>query len=213
MDNPKFKPKWNPFKFKKLRLYGAKGPSGKSPTITMDVWENNPRFKLYLNNGSFDKPITMATDPFINQTILLLIEDVAKDDTPQRFSVDIKGFRDHRGNRYDKATPIARIHIGRGDDGVVFIAFQPKGEEPAKFVFGQQWYAPIMDSSGEEMAPQKMSSLHARAWAGLYRAMFENNIITNSVEPKPKDGQGGGGNNSYSSGGGGSADFDDDITF
>lgn len=207
MADQQFKPKWNPLKFKKLRLYGVQWANKKSPMLAVDVYDNNPRFKIYLNNGSYDKAITLALDPVIMQMALDLLIDISNTDGPQRYHMDVMSYRDHRGNKYDKPSAVGRLHFGRDNEGVVFMAVVAKGEEAAKFRFGQQYYAPISDDSGEKLPAGPASSRHARAWAGLIRAMLENNIVVNSVEPKDQPQQQRGSSSS------GTADFDDDIAF
>lgn len=215
MSDVKFKAKFNIFKFNKFTLYGKKWKGGdKAPSLALGIYQNNPRFVLYLNNGSYDKGITMALDPIIFTEIMNEIIDVSTDREmkPHRATWDLKNKYDHR-RKYDQLTVVGQIHVGRDSEGLVFLAVKANGEDMCKFEFTPSWFAPQKDSTGETTAANISSGSRARAWAEHLKGLLMAYLAAHGEEPVRRDEQRRPQQQSRSSNYGGSSDFDDDVSF
>ena len=176
-----FKQPWSIWAHNKLTLYGEpwkdkENPTKKGnnrPSLKYKVWENNPRFNVYMNNGLSTKTIPFALDTYIAYALFELVQVIANDTERKatRYAFELKSKRDHKGNVYDKPTSVAKIYIGRDNEGVMYICFHAKGEDIAKFPFEDSYWASLTDSSGEACKKDFLSELRAKAWANALREL------------------------------------------
>lgn len=182
-DNKQFQEKWNLLKHSKYTLHGeAWKDNKKRPSLRMVLWENNPRFRLYLNDDKNKGSIPFALDPVILQEFFGLIRYVTTNKETSRFSYDIKSKNDHRGVKFDKPTTIEKIFVGRDSEGVVFIAFMAKDMPLAKFPFTHSPWAELYDASGEKLSPVKLSEMRANAWVDAMNLILGQVMVTEGKE-------------------------------
>lgn len=216
-DNKRFQ-KWTIFSHAKLRLSGEpwdKTNPKERPSLMYKVVNNNPRFLLYMNDGKNNNGIPFALDAQIAFQLFTMVEMAVADKDPSRYSLELKGSFVN-GQRQDKPVVVGRIHVGRDTEGVVFIAFQGKGLEAAKFVFRANYFASIHNAEGELLEQRKCSEIVATAWADLMRGLTTSYMVVHGKEPENKPGSGGGYSGGGNSGGGkrsGGNDWDSDVEF
>jgi hypothetical protein len=188
----RFAPKWNIFSHAKFSLNGEEWKDGKGkPSLKFTVHENNPRFRLYMNDGRNNKPIAFSLDPYIFQEILEVVRMVTADKNPSRFTWELKANYDHKGNRTEKAAPVSKIFVGRDSENVVYIAFTAKGEGVAKFPFTPSFWAELSDASGEKLSRELASEIRARAWVNALTGLVGAYMVVHGKEPEQKPGSGG----------------------
>lgn len=201
MAQPSFRPQFTIFDAKKLVIYGKRWDESKrdAPAFRTKMYDNNPRFALRLNNNKFNDNITIALNPRIFFQIMDTIREVANDVTNEvtRFSWEIKSYRNHRREQYDKPTVVSKVYVGRDKEGSVYIALHPVGEDLAKFPFGSDFYAIMIGADGEPLSAAVGSNIAARAYANLSEQMVSHYMVNNPAEPKEAPAAAGGGGNSY----------------
>ena len=222
-DNNRFKQPWTIWTHAKLGLTGEewKENPGNRPGVKFKIHNNNPRFNMYLNDGKYDKAIGFNMDPFIIQEIFEVIRRTVASQEPDRTYWELLSGWDHRGNKTDKPGPVAKIFVGRDSDGVVYIAFQAKGESLAKFPFVPSYYASLHGADGEKLCKKKASEIRAIAWVKGLDAIIGPFMAVHGKEPEQKPGSGGGGNQNKSGNwgkpksdaGGSSGGWGDDVAF
>lgn len=185
----RFAPKWNIFNHPKFSITGEEWKDHKGkPSLKYTVHENNPRFRLYMNDGKVEKPIAFALDPYILEDMFEVLEHVIQTKGPARFTMELKGTYDHRGQRTEKAAPISKIFIGRDSESCVYIAFCAKGEQIAKFPFAPSFWAELSDASGEKLAKELASEIRARSWKKTISQMTSMFLVVHGKEPAEKPG-------------------------
>ncbi len=146
-DGKQFKKPWDIWQHGKLQIYGEAWKENKQrPSMKISMWNNNPRFIIYMNNDSATakKSISFALDTYIAGDLTELMKDCIRKKDPSRVGVELKAKRDHRGGTYEKPTVVAKIFLGRDTDGVMYIAFQAKGEALAKFPMLPSFWAELV---------------------------------------------------------------------
>jgi len=217
----RFAQPWTIFSHAKYNLQGeAWGEGGKKPTLKVVMHNNNPRFRVYMNNGDKNSgAIPFSLDPIILQELFQVIRHVVADKQPSRFSFELKSSYDHRGNKTDKPGPVAKIFVGRDSDGVIYLAVQAKGEALAKFPFLDSFFAELRDATGEKVSKDFASEVRALAWVNAIDGLVGAYSVVHGKEPDEKPGSGGG-NRNKSGGWGGkpqassqSADWGADVDY
>ena len=204
MADNNFKPAWNVFSMAKLRLYGERWENKKSPSLLYTIHNNNPRFRVYMNDDKVSKPIAFALDPYILEDLLCAIEAAIRNPKPSRNSLEIKSSYDHHGNKTDKPATVSKIIFGRDTSDVCYIAFQAKGEEVATFPFTPSYYAVFTNESGETLDKSTASEYRGQGWVNTIRGLTAAFLVKEAKEPPKKDNAGGGyggGNSGGNSGG------------
>lgn len=185
----RFQQPWNIWQATKLRLNGDawdKSNPKERPNVSLHVVNNNPRFRLYMNNGKVQKPIAFALDPFILEGLFSALVSICDDNNPNRYTLELKAYYDHHGNHSDKPTSVSKIMVGRDSNGIVYIAFQAKGEDIAKFSFISSYYAVLLGSNGESLDVVKASEFMAKGWIRLLSNMVSSYLVVEGKEPPPK---------------------------
>lgn len=214
------KPKWTIFSHAKLRLSGeAWDPKNQKhrPSLMYKVHNNNPRFLVYMNNDKDQGAQSFALDPYIAGQIFQMVEMVTAKKEPSRLSIELKSSW-IGGARQEKPVVTGKIMVGRGDDSVVYVAFQSKGKDLARFPFVESYFATMKDETGEQLNVASASEICARAWADTLKGLTYSYMVVHGKEPAERPGSGkggysysgGGGNQSSNSGGGG---WDDPSDF
>ena len=179
---------WDIFQLKKLKLYGTPwNPEDrtKCPTVQFYLVNGNPRFKLYMNDGGENKSYTFALNPLIASTFFIALMDVAANPEESRIGWRIKSMFPHIGQRTEKVQVISTITIGRDIEKVVYMAFQVKGLNVARFPFTADYYADMVGEDGEALGNSRASSLVARGWATEFLDMMHIYLVTRCKEPPP----------------------------
>lgn len=223
MSNQQFKPKFTIFDERKLTLYGARWQADKreAPSCRLRMYGNNPRFSLYLNNGGYSKGITIALNPYILYQITDAVLEFSKlpmDAEATRRTWEIKSYRNHKGEQYDKPTVVAKIYVGVDKGGVLFLGLHASGEDVARFPFTSDFYASLVGGDGNPLTEAEASRIVGRSWAMLSERLVANFMVENPVDVEGQKQNNQGGGNRRSQGGGNyggnkSNDFDDDISF
>ncbi len=204
-DGKQFKKPWDIWQHGKLQIYGEAWKENKQrPSMKISMWNNNPRFIIYMNNDSptAKKSISFALDTYIAGDLTELMKDCIRKKDPSRVGVELKAKRDHRGGTYEKPTVVAKIFLGRDTDGVMYIAFQAKGEALAKFPMLPSFWAELVGENGEPMDKPYASELRARTWCKTLDGLIQVATIVNAKDQsthKGGDNKGGSWNKSKSS--------------
>lgn len=199
-----FKQPWDLWQHNKLTVYGEayKDNPKARPSLRYKVYENNPRFSLYLNDGKNNKPIAFSLDPYIANELFVLIKRVIANKETSRISMDIIGKRDWLGNQYEKPTAVAKLHVGRDSEGVVYIAFQAKEIKLVKFPMMGSYWRTYSDEANEKLNKVILSEITAEAWANTLRDLTASFIVMHAKEKvinKPGNNKGGSWNKTESS--------------
>ena len=215
MAENRFRTPWNIWNASKLRMYGEpwdKSSPRDSPNVSLHIVNNNPRFRVYMNDGVNKGPISYTLDPIKVYTFFEAILHAGKNKEPSRVGFELKSTFDHKGRQTDKPAPVSKIFVGRNSDGIIFMAFQAKGEKAAVFNFKSDYYAVLLGSDGEALDPKLASELTARGWVELLKQMVGPFLVVHGKEPPKRENNNGNSNNDSSTSGGGD-NFDTDIPF
>lgn len=169
------KPKWSIFDMQQLRLNGAPwDPKNfkQAPNVAMFIVNGNPRFRLYLNNGGKNTALSFKINPYVAATIFEMVEEISKDPAVAYATVQVKGNYHNSPQRLEKPIVTGTVTVGRNSEGLMYVAFQAKGEAMATFPFKPHWLHPVMADQGEPMEPGKLSNILARAWAKTMRGLM-----------------------------------------
>lgn len=192
----KFKQPWTLFDHPKFALYGEpwKKEEKDKPALKYKIHENNPRFRVYMNDGSATAargPIAFALDPYIFNDLMELILLVASDRNPTRYTMEIKAGWDHKGQKLDKVGPVSKIFVGRDAEGIIYLAFQARGENIAKFPLLPSFFAELQDPNGEKLTKEIASEIRARSYVKTLSQATSAWMAVHGKEPAEKHGSGG----------------------
>lgn len=174
----------------KYTRWGTHWPDSKrGPAWSVKLYEGNPRIGIYMNDGSKASNITIATDPFLFNTVMDEIIKVANEHPPFtpgiRRMFKYKNSRDHFNRPLDKPAEITRLMIGRNDKGCVYIAAQMKQiKNIPELVFGQNWWGELADGSGELLSDAEVSSIDAAVTANTWKEIIRLSIATQPQSTK-----------------------------
>ena len=213
---------WDIFKVPALKLYGSPWDPAdrmKAPSIQVHVTNCSPRMKLYMNDGSENKAYSFNLKPASMFAFFEAIKTVATSEEPDKIGWQIKSNFPHSGPRTEKPTIISTLSVGRDNEGVVYLAFQVKGLQVAKFPFGSSsFFEEMIGPDGEKLNPVTASSICAKGWVTLFSELITTHLAVRSKEPPPSQSQQRPPQTQPSQGGqggqvGGWAATDDDIPF
>lgn len=201
-DSPR--PAWNILSHGKLQLSGDpwdKSNYKQRPSLSIHVFSNNPRLRVYMNDGRTAKPLSYKTTSYTLEAIFEAIIHFSNKKEPGFHTVTIEDWRDMQGRQLDKKTIVGYITIGRDNEGVMFIATQAGKNDPiAKFPFMMDFYSDMLGMDGEKLDPRLASSYHARGWVTLNRKLISDYISLHGkevVKKPPPNSNSGGNNNQY----------------
>jgi len=182
-------PPWDIFHLKKFKMYGTPwNPDDrtKCPTAQFYIVNGNPRFKLYMNDGSENKAYSFALSPGIAATIFIAVIEIANRTAEKsRYSWKLRSMFPHIGPRTEKPQIISTITVGRDSDDVVYMALHVKGLNVAKFPFIADFYAEMTGEDGESLGNSFASTLVSKGWATQFMEIMNTYLVTRTKEPPP----------------------------
>lgn len=209
---------------------------GKFATLSWDIWNNNPRFVVNVNDPSFATKersfgrIQAAMEPATFNAFLDLLSEAIAAEPGWKRNMQMLGNPRGGGGPGVEPIPHADIWIGKDNDGIVFISvikkYEGEGWPVIKFPFAapDRRFVKIFHADGTEYNKGDMSVLYARSFIRLLTQQMNHILTKEYVKPPPfipgnKGGYGGGGGGQrggYSGGGGGGgggSDMADDLPF
>jgi len=210
---------WTIFEHNKLQLHGEpwdKSNPKQRPSLSIHVFSNNPRFRVYMNDGRTQKPLAFKLPQLTMETIFSAINDFADRKDPGTATFALKDYRDATGRPMDKLEVVTSVTVGRGQDNVMFIALQAKGMEIVKFPFLTDFYSNVLGADGDPLDSAIASGWHSKGWVRLMSHLITgyNLLHAKKVERQEQTTGGGGGGNNWSGGGkpkAPSESFEDDV--
>lgn len=185
---------------------------GKTSSLTWQFTGNNPRIVVWTGDpedsgqqNNYGK-IVSKLDPFIFSILIQTIQEAI--DAPGEYKriVNSKDFVFFGGKRSERPEVTSSIIIKKGSDGVIaLMVVDAKKQQRPKIPFKllPPRFLELVDGSGAALPEAELSKLAAQAYINLLKDVMFTLVVTEYVEPPPKD-QNGGGNKGggYNRGGG-----------
>jgi hypothetical protein len=152
----------------------------KFSVLKWGIWDNkNPRLIVFTGDPEDRTPeknygrITAAMDPVTAGVFCDLLENVANGNFPREVQVPcFNTKRDAEGIIVQKKALISTIHIGRDDDGIVYIRVTAEGRPDVKFpLMLSDWHG-LCGAGGEPFEKHDISKIYATAYARQLRIIF-----------------------------------------
>lgn len=183
---------------------------GKFSTLSWRLVNNNPRITVYTNdpadmteknqNGLISAELDAPTFFAFLQSIYQIIES----DKPLRRKIENKNFIFPGGKRSEKPVLKSEIHMGKDEDGVIWISITSFDKErpKIKFEFGGGDFHNFFHTNGVPFTKGETSSLYARSMIKILENVMTHLMVTEYVEEvrKAPPGKDGNGNRNYSGG-------------
>lgn len=218
------KPAFTIFDHPKLAIYADRREGKqKSASLKYVVHNNNPRFRYYTNDGSGQGALAIPLDPYIAENFFIDLEEVIANKEPDRITRDIRASWKN-GQKLDKPESIARLHVGRNDKGLIYIALKFGEMVPDVFTFGPAYFGIPYSATGDKEDAIKTSEKAAKSYLRVLRNLTYVHMVVNAKDMRKGGNQGGNNYNKGGNGGGGynnnqqnasksAEDFGDDIPF
>lgn len=147
-------------------------------SLSIQIWENNPRFVVYPNdpNASDDaKTITAAVTPIQLEGVLQMIERAARS-TDKFKEIVILPFYDKEQQREIEK---ARISVTKDATGLVSIAITNGKALKVSFPFGFDKYFRLLHANGDAFTEAETSVPAALAFADAMKRIVTEVYVTN----------------------------------
>lgn len=191
----------------KLSL-SAPNSKGKKAGLLWQLINNNPRIVVYTNDPDdqvdYGK-ITAALDSPTFFAFLRLIEQAITAEKGYKEKIDNLNYTWGGGKRSDTPTVVSSLLVGKDDDGVIWIAVSAPRRPQIKFPFMNPEFHNFIHRDGTPYEKAEVSALMAAAYVDFLRPMLANLMVSEYVEPKPKDDRGGNNRSSGGNSGGGNS--------
>lgn len=188
---------------------GAPNSKGKRAGLLWQLVNNNPRIVVYTNDPDdqidYGK-ITAALDAPTFFAFLQMIENAVNAPVGTEFKdkIENSNFTWGGGKRSETPTVVSSLLVGKDPDGVIWIAVSAPRRPQIKFPFMNPDFHNFFHRDGSPYEKAEVSALIAQSYIKLLRLLMAQLLVTEYVEPKPKeDRNGGGGGNRGGQGGGG----------
>ena len=188
-------------KLQGTKIDGAKG----APTLTVYHMKGHPRIDVWPNDPSDNepgKPVRAEIDIRVLHQVEEMIELVHSTEGANSIYISNKGYVFNNGQRSDKPVEKSKLHVGKDEDGQLWIAIIAYGNRPkVRFPFKGRFYHGLMNADGTDLSPAKASIIEARSWVKAVIGLFTNQVAESYVEEdffKKREGSAnGGGNNNW----------------
>lgn len=194
----------------KWRLRGDKVLEGGKypPTLSFVQQTNgNPMIEIYLNNGEKDinkLRIQVKMDQWMADIIFETLEEAAKT-KEENFKrvLEVKA-QFLYGKRLDQPKVVAKVIIGKNEQGRVYLGVAADGRPAVRFTFeaNTDWFN-YADGNGNPLPLEVLDKVFCLAWVKGVCAVWHRLFAQNWKAPEPKQNNNGNrGGNSGNSGGG-----------
>jgi len=215
----------NPLKERKLKLNadpldGAQQRNGRSmsPTLTVAVVDNQPRFTVYTNvegdkqNGKIEGNMDAYTFGAVMETI----RRIARGEIKDAIAIPNLGYFFDPLSKKRSETPgvKSKTVVGRDEQGRVFLGLSAKGRPFAKFIFGPgEFHQGLAGPDGKPLPASVVSELYAMSFANIIEGLVKAVLVTEhksdeeiqaarEANKQARNGGGGGGYQNRNNGGG-----------
>lgn len=190
-----------PLDDKKFALYAKPTEGGKGPPkMSFSVYRGNPAIIVFPNdpNDSESKPIRAAMDMLSWGSFIELIHTAADGAPGTKYRVANK-----KGP--PKNTFIDTVtHVGKDDEGVVYIAVTQKERAQKRFDVVPGMYTELLDGEGNPLDRGTTSQIFAKGFARTLDNVVQYYMRERYEPPQQQGGNRGGGNRGGGQSGGGS---------
>ena len=179
----------------KLKLSGPQQDGGRGrPTLAVGLHKNQPRLDVYTNDPN-DKTdngrIRAAMDSLTFFALLESLNQVIESPGKIMKAVQNRGYSFRGGKRSEQPETLSTTIVGKDDDGRVYIEVVAERRPRIKFYFLSSNWHHLMDQSGNKLGEAEVTVLYAKAWMKLMQGLIPHLLVTEYVEPEPRDGNGG----------------------
>lgn len=183
----------------KLNLTAVNGKNKKA-SLLWQLINNNPRIVVYTNDpddqvdygkiaAKIDAPTFFA---FMN-----LIEAAINAEGEFKAKIDNSNYSWSGGKRAETPTVESSLLAGKDAEGVVWVAVSAPRRPQIKFPFVNPEFHSFAHKDGSPYTKGEMSKLMAKSYLDVLRLLMANLLMTEYVEPKPKEERSGGGRGNY----------------
>lgn len=189
----------------KLKLSGPQQDGGRGrPTLAVGLHKNQPRLDVYTNdpNDKIDNGrIRAAMDTPTFFGLLELLNLAIEADGKFMRAVQNRGYSFRGGKRSESPETLSTTIVGKEDDGRIYIEVVAERRPRIKFYFLPSNWHHLMDQSGNKLSEAEVTVIYAKAWLKIMQQLIPHLLVTEYVEPEPRDNNGG--NRGGNRGGGG----------
>lgn len=183
----------------------APNQKGKRAGLLWQLINNNPRIVVYTNDPDdqidYGK-ITAALDAPTFFAFLNLIDKAISATGEYKEKIDNMNFSWAGGKRSDTPSVVSSLLVGKDADGVIWIAVSAPRRPQIKFPFMNPEFHNFFHKDGSPYEKAEVSALIAKSYLDMLRHLMAGLMITEYVEPKPKEDRGGGNRGGQGGGGG-----------
>jgi hypothetical protein len=179
--------------------------ANKAAAFQVGIYKNNPRF-IVRTNVEGDKnygKIEAPMDVFTFFAAMNTITEVANSEGETHYSIENHDYIYPGGKRSDSPVLVSTTHIGKEQDGRVYIAVTANNRPKVKFYFESPMYHFIKGKDREAIPASKDSRAYALAWVDAMSRLVPLIMKDEFVPYVPKNQRQGGGSNWGGNNGGG----------
>lgn len=192
----------------KLRMKQPSLTGDKDATLVPRTHENNPgiRVRTGVANDKNHGMIDAGMDAITWQTLIQKMEEIAKGDAPDRFSIRNFGHPFINGQRSREKKQMSTTSVWKDGEGKCYISVSAGPNRPQiEFLFTSDEYHNFMNKDNEPLSEAEISKYTMLATARLWGSLMANVLEANYETPQwlldsrakyaNNDGGGYGGNN------------------
>lgn len=183
----------------------APNSKGKRAGLLWQLINNNPRIVVYTNDpddqADYGK-ITAALDAPTFFAFLNLIDNAIKAEGEYKEKIDNANYTWPGGKRSETPSVVSSLIVGKDADGLIWISVSAPRRPQIKFPFINPEFHNFFHRDGSPYEKAEVSAIMAKSYLDILRGMMAQLLVTEYVEPKPKEDRNGGGNRGGGFGGG-----------
>ena len=184
----------------------APNSKGKRAGLLWQLINNNPRIVVYTNDPDdqidYGK-ITAALDAPTFFAFLNLIENAIKATGEFKEKIDNMNFTWPGGKRSETPSVVSSLIVGKDADGLIWISVSAPRRPQIKFPFINPEFHNFFHRDGSPYEKGEVSAIMAKSYLDILRGLMAQLLVTEYVEPKPKEDRNNGGNRNNGGGYGG----------
>lgn len=174
----------------KLGLEAPNGIEGKAASLTFGFQNNNPRVVVWTRDPAdtvdFGQIRAQLDMPSFYSFIELL--RMALNATgPVEYIIDNENFTYENNVKSDKPVKVSELHVGRDEDGCVWISVYGQNRPKIKFHLAPTKWHHFRHANGTAFTKKENSDIFTRAYISMLTEVMATTGVTNYVIPEKRE--------------------------